>query len=85
MGNNHLFNKITVNRVNAPEEPRLFPSRSFESIEPGRPVGEEELPDYQVDRFYPVQLSEAFQSRYQTVAKLAFGASSTSWLARDLK
>lgn len=46
--------------TNAPEKPRLLPSRSFESIETGRPVEEEELPDYQVDRFYPMQLGEVF-------------------------
>lgn len=36
------------------------------------------------DRFYPVHLGEVFQDRYQTVAKLGFGSSSTIWLARDL-
>lgn len=44
-------------------------------------VEEEELPDYRADRFYPVQLGNIFQNRYQVVAKLGFGSSSTRWLA----
>ncbi|OGM47747.1 putative protein kinase [Aspergillus bombycis] len=44
---------------------------------------EEELSDYKEDRFYPVRLGEAFQGRYQVIAKFGFGSSSTSWLARD--
>ncbi|RHZ48868.1 hypothetical protein CDV55_101388 [Aspergillus turcosus] len=54
------------------------------NIEADQPIEEEELPDYQAHRFYPVRLGEVFQNRYQTVAKLGFGSSSTSWLARDL-
>jgi hypothetical protein len=33
-------------------------------------------------RFYPARLGEVFQNRYQIMAKLGFGTSSTSWLAR---
>ncbi|EAW16825.1 putative protein kinase [Aspergillus fischeri NRRL 181] len=67
------------------ENARSFPSSGFEIIEADRLIEEEELPDYQADRFYPVRLGEVFQDRYQTVAKLGFGTSSTSWLARDLR
>ncbi|KAI8664565.1 Protein kinase domain-containing protein [Fusarium keratoplasticum] len=67
-----------------PEEPRSFPTSSFSLIDQGQKVEEEELPDYIADRFYPVRLGEVFQGRYQTIAKLGFGSSSTIWLARDL-
>jgi hypothetical protein len=67
------------------EDARSFPTSGFKTIEDDQAIEEEELPDYQAHRFYPVRLGEVFQSRYQTVAKLGFGSSSTSWLARDLK
>ncbi|RTE81737.1 hypothetical protein BHE90_003733 [Fusarium euwallaceae] len=42
------------------------------------------LPGYRAERFYPVTLGEVFASRYQAVAKLGFGTTSTVWLCRDL-
>lgn len=67
------------------EETRSLPTSGFNIITADQPVEEEELPDYRADRFYPVRLGEVFQDRYQTIAKLGFGSSSTTWLARDLK
>ncbi|KAJ9366538.1 hypothetical protein DTO282E5_8762 [Paecilomyces variotii] len=69
----------------AMEKRRVFPTSRFKTVEPDQLVEEEELPDYQADRFYPVQLGEVFQDRYQVLTKLGFGTSSTAWLARDLK
>jgi hypothetical protein len=46
---------------------------------------EERLPYYNAERYYPVQPGQVFNERYQTIAKLGFGAGSTVWLARDLK
>jgi serine/threonine-protein kinase SRPK3 len=69
----------------AREESRMLPTGGFKTVETGQPVEEEELPDYRADRFYPVQLGEVFQERYQIIAKLGFGSSSTTWLARDLR
>lgn len=63
----------------------MLPTGGFKTVEAGQPVEEEELPDYRADRFYPVQLGEVFQERYQAIAKLGFGSSSTTWLARDLR
>lgn len=67
------------------EEPRSLPTSGFTTINTDQLVEEEELPDYQADRFYPIQLGMIFQNRYQIVAKLGFGSSSTTWLARDLR
>ncbi|RJE22190.1 CMGC protein kinase [Aspergillus sclerotialis] len=67
------------------EKPRSLPTGGFKIIEANQQVEEEELPDYRADRFYPVQLGEVFQYRYQVIAKLGFGSSSTTWLARDLR
>ncbi|RAL06582.1 kinase-like protein [Aspergillus homomorphus CBS 101889] len=66
------------------QDARVFPTSGFESIQADHPVEEEELPDYQAHRFYPVRIGDIFESRYQVVAKLGYGSSSTTWLSRDL-
>ncbi|KAI9042672.1 uncharacterized protein KD926_005278 [Aspergillus affinis] len=68
-----------------PETPRELPATGFKTIDIDQLVEEEELPDYRAERFYPVRLGEVLQNRYQIIAKLGFGTSSTVWLARDLK
>lgn len=70
---------------NTLEEPRSLPTSGLQTIEADQLVEEEELPDYRADRFYPVRLGEVFQCRYQIIAKLGFGSSSTTWLARNLE
>lgn len=60
----------------APQEPRSLPTSGFTTIKNDQLV-EEELPDYRVNRFYPVRLGEIFQVRYQVISKLSFGTSST--------
>ncbi|PLB46174.1 kinase-like protein [Aspergillus steynii IBT 23096] len=67
------------------EKPRSLPTSGYPTIPTETLVEEEEIPDYRADQFYPVQLGELFQGRYQCVAKLGFGSSSTTWLARDLR
>ncbi|EEU37263.1 uncharacterized protein NECHADRAFT_92250 [Fusarium vanettenii 77-13-4] len=64
---------------------RTFPSKGFQLLPASRKLEEETLPDYRAERFYPVKLGEVFASRYQAVAKLGFGTTSTVWLCRDLR
>ncbi|KAI1999914.1 hypothetical protein LOZ67_003319 [Ophidiomyces ophidiicola] len=46
---------------------------------------EETIPGYVAARYYPVRIGEVFNERYQVVGKLGYGATSTVWLARDMK
>ncbi|KAI0400965.1 kinase-like domain-containing protein [Xylaria palmicola] len=66
-------------------EPRTFPSQGFDLVDIDQPIEEEGIPEYNPDHFYPVRLGEVFENRFQTVAKLGYGCSSTIWLARDLQ
>lgn len=62
-----------------------FPSEGFEKLPLDHKFEEETVPQYKTEKFYPVRLGEIFCSKYQIVAKLGFGTSSTIWLCRDLK
>lgn len=70
---------------NVPESPRALPSSGYVSMDANQLIEEEEIPDYRADRFYPMRLGEVFEDRYQVLAELGFGSSSTTWLARDLR
>ncbi|KAI5863435.1 kinase-like protein [Durotheca rogersii] len=67
-----------------PLVPREFPSSGFEIIGASVKVEEETLPFYNPRLFYPVRIGEAFGDRYQVVAKLGYGTTSTTWLCHDL-
>ncbi|KAJ0414194.1 kinase-like domain-containing protein [Aspergillus carlsbadensis] len=49
------------------------------------PVDEEICPGYDSKRFYPVKPGEVLADRYQILAKVGWGTSSTVWLARDMR
>ena len=66
-------------------KPLSFSNSNFPRISSTQLIEEETIPDYVASRYYPVRIGEVFQDRYQIVGKLGFGASSTVWLARDLR
>jgi serine/threonine-protein kinase SRPK3 len=66
-------------------KPLVFPSEGFVRLPTDTKVEEETLPGYVASRYYPVRIGEVFHARYQIVGKLGFGATSTVWLARDLR
>ncbi|KAI2602112.1 kinase-like protein [Hypoxylon sp. NC1633] len=67
-----------------PLVPRKFPSSGFEIIDGSINIEEETLPFYDPRLFYPVRIGEVFGKRYQVVAKLGYGTTSTTWLCHDL-
>lgn len=69
----------------SPLQPRVFDNSSFTRIPPEEKIEEETLPDYLPQRYYPVRIGQVLDDRYQVVGKLGFGATSTVWLAHDLR
>jgi len=65
--------------------PREFPACGFEVIDASQKVEEERLPFYNRDDYYPVRIGMVIKERYQVVAKLGYGISSTVWLSHDLR
>lgn len=66
-------------------QPRQFPSSGFQVIDPSDKVEEEKLPFYHREDYYPMRIGQVLRDRYQVVAKLGYGTSSTVWLCRDLE
>ncbi|RAH72515.1 U4/U6 small nuclear ribonucleoprotein PRP4 [Aspergillus aculeatinus CBS 121060] len=64
--------------------PRAFRTSGFELLDPRVKIEEETLPTYTPEKYYPVRQGEIFNERYQTLAKVGYGVTSTVWLARDL-
>ncbi|KAE8152354.1 U4/U6 small nuclear ribonucleo protein PRP4 [Aspergillus avenaceus] len=61
-----------------------FPTSGFELIDSAAEIEEETLPTYRPEKFYPIHLGETLNGRYQILAKLGYGVTSTVWLGRDL-
>lgn len=63
-----------------------LPSRLSSSIGtsavPG-PIDEELNPNYDAQKYYPVQIGQSV-GKYRVLSKLGWGISSTAWLAKDL-
>ena len=67
-----------------PYPPGQLTNRQFRTINASRLIEEEKLPYYKPEQFYPVHIGEIFNSKYQVLGKLGYGAYSTVWLCRDL-
>ncbi|KAI5282753.1 hypothetical protein KEM54_002619 [Ascosphaera aggregata] len=67
-------------------KPCMLPSTNTAPLVPSHVrLEEENNSNYEAKKFYPAKIYELLNSRYQIVAKLGYGATSTVWLARDLK
>lgn len=64
--------------------PRTFPCTGIELLDQSVELDEETLPTYQPEKYYPVTQGEIFNDRYQAIAKIGYGVTSTVWLAKDL-
>lgn len=65
--------------------PRQVAGKGFRLLDATEKLEEENWKWYSADAYYPVQIGETFQSRYQLLGKLGYGAHSTAWLGRDLR
>lgn len=66
-------------------KPLNFSNPNFVRISAHYKIEEETIPGYVASRYYPVRIGEILKEQYQVVGKLGFGASSTVWLAQDMK
>ncbi|OSC97370.1 putative CDK4/6 [Trametes coccinea BRFM310] len=79
-----LFRSLTTRGRRPPSPPRPLSTAEPPLIDPSYLVEEETIPWYDPNDFYPVDIGEVLQARYQVIGKLGFGGYSTVWLCRDL-
>ncbi|KAE8369968.1 U4/U6 small nuclear ribonucleo protein PRP4 [Aspergillus caelatus] len=65
-------------------EPRVFPLAGFSLLDTSLKIEEETSPTYHPEKYYPTQIGEVLDNRYQVLAKLGYGVTSTVWFGRDL-
>ncbi|KKZ61984.1 non-specific serine/threonine protein kinase [[Emmonsia] crescens] len=58
---------------------------SFVALPRETPIEEETLPYYKPEQYYPVNIGDIYNARYQVAGKLGYGAYSTNWLCQDLQ
>ena len=79
-----LFKRVMGRGNPFPPRNLNYATKAWPVIDPQTPVEEETLPFYRYEHYYPVCVGQVFNSRYQVVGKLGYGAYSTVWLCRDL-
>ena len=67
-----------------PSPPRQLRNSQFRTVHDSQLIEEEKLSHYKPEKFYPVRIGEIFNSQYQVLGKLGYGANSTVWFCRDL-
>ncbi|EFR04873.1 CMGC protein kinase [Nannizzia gypsea CBS 118893] len=64
--------------------PRNFSKAGTDLIDQLLEFEEETLPTYRPEKYYPVHQGEVLHNRYQMLAKLGYGVTSTVWFGKDL-
>ncbi|KAJ5580196.1 U4/U6 small nuclear ribonucleoprotein PRP4 [Penicillium hispanicum] len=57
-----------------------FPTSGFNLLDPSLEIEEETLPTYLPEKYYPVRQGEVLNERYQVLAKLGYGVTSTIYV-----
>ncbi|TGO22271.1 hypothetical protein BPAE_0175g00150 [Botrytis paeoniae] len=66
-----------------PSPPLRFPTTRYELISDAQSLDEELLEEFKRGLYYLVNIGDVFLSKYQVVAKLGYGVTSTVWLAQS--
>ncbi|EME82206.1 uncharacterized protein MYCFIDRAFT_188967 [Pseudocercospora fijiensis CIRAD86] len=66
-------------------QPRKFSTAGATVFSNDHKLEEENWEWYTPDAYFPVRIRQVFQSQYQVLGKLGYGAHPTAWLSRDLK
>ena len=80
-----LRRAVTEAPPRADSPPLCFPPNDFETVPASEVLEEEWFEKFKKRQYYPANIGEVLDSRYQILGKLGFGSTSTVWLARDLQ
>jgi hypothetical protein len=75
----------TTTPQRAASPPLCFSNDDFKTVPASEVLEEEWFEKFKKRQYYPANIGEVFNSRYQIIGKLGLGSTSTVWLARDLQ
>ncbi|RAK71838.1 putative protein kinase [Aspergillus fijiensis CBS 313.89] len=84
LGTTAVLRRTVISSAQWTCTPRVFPTSGVKLLDQSAELDEETLPNYQPEKYYLVTQGEVLNDRYQTLAKLGYGVTSTVWLAKDL-
>lgn len=73
-----------LRRIRPSLKPIKFPTTGFETVSKDVVLEEESLYDFEENAFFPVQIGDILDKKYQVLGKLGWGVTATVWLVRDL-
>ena len=62
-----------------------FSCSNFKALPTDQKIEEEAYDAISKPRYYPVQIGDTIESKYQIVGKLGYGLGSTVWLANEFR
>lgn len=65
--------------------PLQFRTTGFDIVGEKQVLKEERFDKFKAGLYYPTNIGDVYDSRYQVLGKLGFGTTSTVWLARNLQ
>jgi len=83
-----FFLRWTKNFTLTPRQPSLplaFPTAGFKVVPDSVILEEEQFSEFKSGQYFPVNIGDVYNSKYQILGKLGFGTTSTVWLARNLE
>ncbi|KAK6209855.1 hypothetical protein QIS74_11439 [Colletotrichum tabaci] len=63
----------------------FFNCTGFPLVSDSSPLEEEHLDEFKAGQYYPANIGDVYDEKYQVLGKLGFGSTSTVWLARNLQ
>lgn len=73
-----------LRRIRPSLKPIKFPATRFETVSEDVILEEESLYDFEENAFFPVEIGDILDKKYQVLGKLGWGVTATVWLVRDL-
>lgn len=63
--------------------PLQFRTTGFDIVSEKQVLEEDRFDDFKAGLYYPVNIGDVYDSRYQVLVQLGLGTTSTVWLARN--
>lgn len=80
-----LIKLMRKSSCRAPLSPLHFPTAGFPVVSDSVLLEEQHLDKFKAGQYYPANIGDVYDGKFQVLGKLGFGSTSTVWLARNLR